>query len=172
MRKQRNNTTLADMRRRRERRNSVPLIKLLGFSDGKVRLSVCGVEQEVEIGHFVDLSVIEDRKARESIDYMHWLMEHPEQMPLGMLARQWCALIGQQYKEESNGISWLYDDGHRRVHIYDGVWHYPLLGRTATIYGSIEYLDSPIPLRYLTEKPAALMRKRFIEYIKSKNQEN
>lgn len=169
MRKQHNNTTLADVRRRRQRRCKVPVIKVLGLNDGKVRLSVCGVEQEVEIGHFVDFSVIEDRKTREAIDHMHWLMEHPEQMPLGMLARQWCALIGQQYKEESNGISWLYDDGHRRVHIYDGVRCYPLSDRTVTIYGSIEYLDTPIPMRYLTEKPAALMRKRFIEYINEHN---
>lgn len=135
-------TTLADVRRRKQRKRNVPLIQLLGFNDGKARLSVCGVEQEVEIGHFVDLSAIEDSKTREAIDHMEWLMEHPEHMPLGMLARQWCALIGHQCKEESNGISWLYDDDHKRVHIYDGVWLYPMLGRTATIYGTIEYIKS------------------------------
>lgn len=50
------------------------------------------------------------------------------------------------------------------------VWHYPIHSRYEKIFGTIEHLNAPVPLRYLTEKPAAHMRQRFIEYIKSKNQ--
>ena len=162
----------AVMRYVRQKDKQEDKIKFVALRDGKIVLSINGQEREVEFGATVDLSRLDDERLKEKIELIQWMDEHPERINLGYLARQYCQLYDIPYKEESNGISWSYDDGRKRVLVHDRPWYYTASTINYIVYGQIETPASRnFGVKYMTNDAGRILFKRFTEAIQRKTEQ-
>ena len=56
---------LKDVRSKRHKKQEIPVVELVSIHEGKVVVRVCGQEQELEYGCFVDLSKMEQEEIQK-----------------------------------------------------------------------------------------------------------
>ena len=115
--------SLKDVRSKRHDKPEVPVVELVSIHDGKVVVRVCGQEQEVEYGHFVDLSKMDQEEIRKKVELMEYINEHPEHIGIYYVALKYCHAFGIEFRESVNSISWEYDEGRKTVTIYRKPWY-------------------------------------------------